>query len=251
MPRAYLKLRAEPFYRRDAFEQGLKRHGYTFERDIFAPESRDDLLVLWNLKAGEEEVFARAFERKGGTVIITENAYLQRVDKTHYAISTHGHCGSGWFPVDQREDRFSRLGFPIQDRPQGHGIIVCGQRGIGSSLMRSPPGWGERTARSCNARLRVHPGVMRPKVKLEDDLRGMHMCMVWSSACGVLALTMGLVVTYSAPRWICEAGAGLATPDEVRRALNHMAHGQWAVSEIASGEPFARMKEQGWGPRWA
>ena len=210
MPRAYLKLRAEPFYRRDAFEQGLKRLGYTLERDYFVPESRDDLLVLWNLKAGEEEAIAKAFEKRGGTVLVVENAYLQRVDKTHYAISTHGHCGSGWFPWDPSEDRFTRLGFPIY--PRGHfggcGTLVCGQRGIGSSLMRSPPGWGEHAARSCKGKLRVHPGVMKPKVPLNVDLALADTCMIWSSACGVLALTMGLLVTYRAPRWICAAVAG-------------------------------------------
>lgn len=252
MPRALLKIRPEPFYRRDAFEQGLKRHSYTFERNPFEPSSRDDLMVLWNLKAGEEESLAQTFERRGGTVLVVENGYLQRVDKTHYAISTHGHNGSGWFPWDPREDRFSRLGFQIH--PHGHfggrELLVIGQRGIGSSLMRSPPGWGERAARSCNGRLRVHPGTMKPKVPIDDDLKLAHTCMIWSSACGVRALTLGVTVTYSAPRWICEGGAGLVSGEERRIALHRMAHAQWAVSEIANGEPFARMKAEGWGPTW-
>jgi hypothetical protein len=252
MPRAYLKIRPEPFYRRDAFEQGLKRLGYTFESRLFRPESRDDLYIAWNVKAGSEEQDALWFERCGGTFITTENGYLQKVDKTHYAISTHGHNGSGWFPWDPREDRFSRLGFPIHERRHfgGQGTIVIGQRGIGSSLMRSPPGWGERTARSCNGRLRVHPGVTKPRVAIADDLARADTCMIWSSACGVLALTMGLVVTYSAPRWICEGGAGLVSDEEKRIALHRMAHAQWAVSEIAAGEPFARMREENWGPTW-
>jgi len=253
VPRAHLKIRPEPFYRREAFETGLKRHGYTFERDWFVPESRDDLMVLWNLKAGEEESLARTFERRGGTVLVVENGYLQRVDKTHYAISTHGHNGSGWFPFDSGENRFARLGFPIY--PRGHfggkEILVIAQRGIGSSLMRSPPGWAETTARSCHGRVRPHPGVLRPRVPIADDLAKAHTCMIWSSACGVLALTMGMTVTYSAPRWICEDATGLPNDSQRQHALNKMAHGQWAVSEIAAGTPFARMKEQNWGPkRW-
>jgi tRNA nucleotidyltransferase/poly(A) polymerase len=33
-------------------------------------------------------------------------------------------------------------------------------------------------------------------------------------------------------------------------ALQRMAHAQWHFDEIATGEPFARMKAEGWGPRW-
>lgn len=270
MPTAILTLRSEPFYRREAFADGLKRLGYTVElsderittRDATLPhpESRDDLLVLWNLKAGPQETKAREWERRGGTVLIAENSYLARVDKSAYAISVGGHCGSGWFPYDPTEDRFTPLGFPLEPHGAFNGhILVCGQRGVGSAEMASPVNWGGKMAiqlktryPNLEVRLRPHPGVTKPRVSLEDDLDGASLCVIWSSACGVRALTMGIAVVYQAPHWICADAArdkiGLWLPplDPVP-ALNRMAHAQWSVPEISSGEPFARMKAANWG----
>ena len=86
-----------------AFERGLKRLGYTDIREYRCgrnwPKCPDDLLVVWNLMRGPDEDYASKWEQRGGTVIVCENGYLQQVDKTHYAISTHGHNGSGWFPA--------------------------------------------------------------------------------------------------------------------------------------------------------
>ena len=100
-------IRKEPHYRRAAIEGGLKRLGYAVTDRVVWPSKREDLLVLWNKKAGAEEERANQWESRGGTVIVLENGYLQRVDKTHYAISVHGHNGSGWFPVGA-EDQIGR-----------------------------------------------------------------------------------------------------------------------------------------------
>lgn len=269
MPTAIITLRSEPFYRREAFAEGLKRLGYTIEladarftsrdKTLPQPESRDDVLVVWNLKIGPQEAAARDWERRGGTVLVAENAYLQRVDKSAYAISVGGHCGAGWFPVGD-EDRFTPLGFPLESRGAFNGhILVCGQRGVGSAEMASPVNWGGKMAvqlktryPNLEVRLRAHPGVTKPRDSLEDDLDGASLCVVWSSACGVRALTMGIAVVYQAPHWICADAArdkiGLWLPplDPVP-ALNRMAHGQWSVAEISAGEPFARMRAAGWG----
>jgi hypothetical protein len=206
---------------------------------------------MWNKKAGRAEADADLWEKCGGTVIVAENAYLQKVDKTAYAISTHGHNGSGWFPTND-EDRFSKLGFevkPMQTPAAGH-ILVCGQRGIGSKLMASPPQWAEKFAKKYVAngapvRIRLHPGNFAPGVPLLQDLAGAHRCMLWSSSAGVRALVEGIATRHHAPHWICEGWA----PNR-GTALNKMAHGQWSVAEIESGEPFARMQAENWGPRW-
>lgn len=252
-PRAILTLRREPAYRRDAFANGLKRLGYDVvcgtagDRTVH-PRSRDDLLVLWNLKAGLEERAAERWEFLGGTVLVIENAYLQQVDKSAYTISTHGHNGEGWFPLFGGDDRFTPLGFdlkPMQDNPNGH-ILVCGQRGVGSARMASPPRWGDLIAKQTHgSRFRPHPGNMRPRVPLTDDLRGAKRCLIWSSAAGVQALVEGIPVGHAAPHWICEGWE-----DDRRTALNRMAHNQWHHDEIASGEPFARMRDRDWGPSW-
>lgn len=282
MPQALVTLRSEPYYRRQAVVDGLRRLGYAvtiphrlsgISRPITLPDSRDDLLCVWNLKAGYDERDAVNWERRGGTVLVFENAYLQKVDKSTYAISVHGHNGSGWFPHDPAEDRFTRLEFPQQSwREAGGHTLICGQRGIGSKLMASPAAWGERMYLKLNPllkdhapRLRPHPGNWAPKTPLTKDLEDTWACVVWSSSAGVRALTLGIPVISEAPHWICKDVAHdwrkLVTPgfykplhsfDKVRASLNRMAHGQWTVDEIARGEPFARMKAQNWGVEtWA
>ena len=253
---AVLCIRPEPFYRRSAFTDGLKRLGYTIihrqnpdPRD--RPKSRDDLIVIWNKKRGHDEMMAHQWEKLGGTVIIAENGYLQQTDKTYYALATHGHNGSGWSPVGA-DDRFGKLGFAIKPpRDGGEYILVRDQRGIGSALMASPPGWGQKMVEVLKrhapfpVRLMAHPG---DKGKLEKDLAAMagaRSVVIWSSAIGVRALVEGIPVQHFAPHWICETWA-----KDREAALQRMAHAQWHFDEIASGEPFARMKAEGWGPRW-
>jgi hypothetical protein len=251
---AVLNIRKEPYYRREAFELGLKKLGYTLiPQPPARPElSREMLLISWNLKRGAEEEAARDWERRGGTAIVVENGYLQKKDKTYYAISTHGHNGSGWFPVGD-EDRFTPLGFELKPRRRpgtGTEILVRGQRGIGSSIMASPPQWGEKMTeklRSHGHRVRFipHPGNFAPRVPEDEDLKNAEVLYIWCSAMGVRALVEGVPVKHHAPHWVCE-------DSEVSRedALQRMAHGQWHFEEIATGEPFARMTAEGWGPTW-
>lgn len=246
-------IRLEPHYRRSAFDAGLRRLGYNLVAAAI-PRSPQDLLVLWNRQGGHEAM-ARDWETNGGTVIVAENAYLEPAKNSMYAISAHGHNGSGWFPMGT-EDRFSALGVELQPWRTGEQILVCGQRGIGSTTMASPQQWELRTARHlkaaghANVRIRQHPGRSTPETTLEQDLTGAALCMVWSSASGVKALTMGVPVNYCAPHWICEWAAmrgadDLAAPmrdDTLRQvAMQRMAHGQWTVAEIEAGEPFARI----------
>ena len=251
MKTAVVTIRKEPAYRREAVESGLKRLGYTILSKGGRPESRADLLVLWNKKQGAEETMADQWERRGGTVIVMENGYLQKVDKTTYALSVHGHNGSGWFPTGT-EDRFTALGFPLKEMVERKGYdLVCGQRGIGSKLMASPPRWAEKMieklrAQGRSTRLRTHPGNFAPKVPLLDDLKGAERCIIWSSGAGVRALVEGIPVVHAAPHWICAGWEGNRV-----EALHRMSHGQWRHEEIATGEPFARMRDAGWGPTWA
>lgn len=242
--RAVCLIRKEPYYRRAAFEQGLKRVGFTFIGPTGVnADGPEDWLVIWN-RQGQHEVIADNWEKRGGTVIVAENGYLQKVDKTHYAISVHGHNGSGWFPVGD-EDRFTKLGFPLKDWGGFGGyLLICGQRGIGIRTMRSPPQWGENLFKKFSkagefVKFRPHPGNFAPKVPLVDDLKNADVCFIWSSAAGVMALVEGVPVRHSAPHWICE---GVGQYDRVQ-GLNKMAHGQWHHEEIATGEPFARIIE--------
>ena len=256
MSTAVLCIRPEPHYRCNAFTEGLKRLGYDIIHrqnpdPRFRPSGRDDLLVLWNKKRGHDETMAHQWEKLGGTVIVAENGYLQQTDKTYYALATHGHNGSGWFPVGA-DDRFAKLSFAIKPpRDDGEYILVREQRGIGSQLMASPMGWGQKMVEVLKrhapfpVRLMAHPG---DKGKLEKDLAAMagaRRVVIWSSAIGVRALVEGIPVQHFAPHWICETWA-----KDREAALQRMAHAQWHFDEIATGEPFARMKAEGWGPRW-
>lgn len=247
-------LRPQPHYRRAAFDAGLDALGYKLEA-VGKPKSKADILLTWNRMA-EHEQRADAWERDGGTVLVAENGYLPPSKWSTYAISAHGHNGSGWFPVGT-EDRFGPLGFDLQPWcPEGGYILVCGQRGLGSRTMASPRSWDGQTAHRLRAmghskvKVRQHPGQVKPTSTLEEDLAGASLCVVWSSAAGVKALTMGVPVVYCAPRWICEGAAtrGLETvgapcrDDEKRlAALSNMSHGQWTVAEIEAGIPFARI----------
>ena len=244
MPTVALMIRREPYYRKAAFESGFRRLGYTIIDKVFHPKSKADTLCMWNLKAGSDEAAATLFEQRGGTVIVTENGYLQRVDKTYYALSLHGHNGSGYFPVGP-EDRFSLLGIPMKDwrsdNAPGYDLVL-GQRSIGSRMMASPPQWAEkRTAelrrKGFDAKMRPHPGNWAPKVPLLSDLANARAVHTWASSAAVWAIVEGIPVYHSAPHWI-GAGAGSLTQHEV---LNRVAWGQWHHEEIATGEPLARL----------
>jgi hypothetical protein len=251
-----VKVRKEPHYRRQAIESGLLRCGYALHSKWPHLVSKGDLLILWNRKAGIEEAEAEDWERRGGSIIVMENGYLQKVDKTMYAISVGQHNGAGWFPVGD-EDRFSKLGFEIKPwREGGEYVLVCAQRGIGSKLMASPPGWAEKAAavlrrtQSLPVKVRAHPGNFVAKVPLVADLAKAESCAIWSSGSGVRALVEGVPVNYGAPHWICrQSGASNCWGEDRwgdqgrRKALHHMSHGQWHVDEITTGEPFARILE--------
>lgn len=253
---AICNIKPKPEYRRDAFEAGMRALGYDIVKDG-GPKSKQDLLVIWNRQGGEE-IQANAWEHLGGTVLVCENGYMGKdaAGIQFYAIAVHGHNGSGWFPV-AGDDRFSAVAAPLAPwaGTDGH-VLVCGQRGIGSKQMASPPGWEDRTALQIkrmgvkDVRIRRHPGRLPPATTLDADLEGASLCVIWSSASGVRALVRGVPVVFDAPHWICAgaAGKGLKWVHEPPRdddtrlaALRRMAHAQWSVEEIGAGEPFKRI----------
>jgi hypothetical protein len=254
---AVCAIRDQPVYRRHAFIIGLRKAGYTVTSQA-DPKSRDDLYITWN-RYGPNERTAELWERDGGSVLVAENGYIgtDSQGRQLYAISIGQHNGAGRFPVST-EDRFARLGIAVKPwRTDGEHVLICAQRGIGSRLMASPDNWHASTERYLRARTkrpirtRLHPGNKPAVVPLASDLAGAWACAVWSSASGVKALTLGIPVLYDAPHWIASEGArplaAVETPllDDACRlaALHRMAHGQWTVEEIESGEPFVRLRE--------
>lgn len=259
--KAICLIRDQPCYRKDAFLAGLRAAGYEIVSNC-SPEP-GDLLVIWN-RYGPYEHMAEAWEAKGGTTIVCENGYHGTDDKgiQYYAISKWLHNGAGNWP--KRDDvspdpwRWYALRTELAEwRTTGDHILVCGQRGIGSKLMASPPNWAEETAAKLMKltdrpiRIRQHPGrdksVTRP---LADDLKNCWCCVIWSSGCGVDALIRGIPVIYQAPAWICQEAANsvlhIVNAPYLRKRepeLARMAWAQFSINEITFGIPFELMKQ--------
>lgn len=258
MPTAYCLIRSQPHYRREAFDAGLARAGFTVRETRPVKARPGDLLVIWN-RYSDYEVLADAFEKEGGKVLVAENGYLgaDTEGRQFYALAVHGHNGSGRFPEGGPE-RFAALHLqPANWRESGEHVLVCGQRGIGSRTMASPPDWHNQAARRLRSatkrpvQVRGHPEAAPPPVgTLAENMAGAHAVVVWSSGSGIKALMAGYPVYYDAPRWILEGasrrlGEDIEAPkvdDAARlRALERMAWAQWSVAEIESGEPFVRL----------
>lgn len=254
MSRAYVLIRSTLIKRFDAFVSGLKALGFeviTREPPNVKP---GDVLVTWN-KRGADERIADRVEKQGGTVIVAENGYIgtHPVDGKYYALAKHGHNGSGTWNVGEH-DRFADLGVELKPwRESGDHVLVCGQRGIGSRLMASPPEWHDkmaaRLARITKRRIvvRQHPGrVPDPRQPtLDAQLENAWAVVVWSSSSGVKALAAGIPVLYDAPHFICAEASSrdvslIESPPMPDRlpSFRRMAWAQWRISEIASGEAF-------------
>lgn len=263
-PMAVLRIRPAPHYRREAFIHGLLRAGYLLQDEymVFRDHprlTRNDVMLTWNYVEQVKE-----WTLRGGTVLVAENGYIGRDTGgvQLYALARDGHNGSGRWP-DGGPERWRALNIEVKPwRAPGAHIVVRGQRGIGSPTMASPPQWHDKTALDLAAytrRFRViqrHPGKpANDPAKLDELLAGLEnawaMC-IWSSAAGVRALVEGVPVIYCAPHWICEGAAvrGIENIEHPKRddaarlaALQRMAWAQWTIEEIASGEPFALLRE--------
>lgn len=279
--KAYCLIRSQPWYRREAFECGLRAAGHQVLARVPREFDRDSLVVMWNRYAEHHELATRV-ERAGGTVMVAENGYLGAggtapkfdvwggVERGHYyALAIGGHNGSGaWFtPPDDSDafkSRWRALGVELRPlREAGSHILICPSRNFGRPDMTMPGQWVTRTIEALRKvtkrpiRVREHPGNQPPARSLAEDLVGAWGCWVWASSAGVHALVAGIPVVQGAPHWICQRGAvgELATLERLDRdesarevwrrlrkhALRRMAWAQWTVDEIASGEPFTRL----------
>ena len=257
---AYSLIRDQPWYRREAFELGLKRAGFEVLRRSPDRGRPGEVLLIWN-RYGSHHDIAERFAKDGGRVLVAENGYLGRGGTSpkfdvhpggpqphhYYALGVGWHNGRGTWHVGQ-EARFPALGVTPKPWRSGNRALVCPNRsfGVGEQVMH--PDWGERTAaalrkRGLEVRVRDHPGNNEPRARpLANDLAWAEQVHIWSSSVGVHALVEGIPVTAHAPYWICKA-AGDGSQDDARRAaaLERMAWGQWTCAELETGEPFRRL----------
>jgi len=263
--RAYILVREQPWYRRTAFLDGLKRAGCSVQLGHPSKIDADTLLVIWNRYAGNHEI-ATMVERGGGKVLVAENGYLGEGGGTpkfqvhpagpqpghYYAVSPRFHNDHTTI-VPGDSDRFSALGATLKPwREAGDHILVCPNRSFGVPDRMMPPDWAEKTAAYFRkhtkrpVKIRAHPGNNAPARSLAEDLLGAWAVVIWSSSCGVHALAEGIPVVVFAPYWIMR-GAGstgaieaLTVPDR-RPHFERLAWGQWTCAEIERGDPFAHM----------
>jgi hypothetical protein len=254
--KAWVNLRSDPHYRKEAFVRGLVRAGYDVYDGMPGKYERGDALVLWNLKAGNEEREARIAKECGAHVFVCENAYTGNEFNggIWYAIALDGHNGSGRWYVGGA-DRLHRN--PIQMRPwrrkePPRSVLICGQRGIGSSTMASPARWERSVAAECQlpSEVRPHPGQGMHTISLYAQMERHDAVLIWSSGAGVQALCNGTPVWFAAPHWICQQAARRYDgPDSLRQApicddearysaFVSLIWAQWSVGEISTGLPF-------------
>lgn len=252
MRRAYCLIRDLPHYRHDAFCRGLKRAGFGVLQE-FPPRNpkEGDLLLIWN-RYGEFHDAACRMEAYGNQVLVAENGYLGNdwLGGRWYSISRNFHNGAGTWDAGGPE-RWDSLGVEIQPQRTGDEVVVLPQRGIGPPGVAMPDNWHRvfyHIAKERKARLRMHPGV-RACEPLERDLANAKAVVTWGSGAALKAMLMGIPAYYDMPNWI---GAPGATP-LVGADFSNPTHGdrlacfrrliwaQWTVSEIESGEPFARL----------
>lgn len=262
---AYSLIRDQPWYRRQAFELGLKRAGYEVLRRAPMRGRAGDVLLIWN-RYGPNHDMASRFEADGGTVLVAENGYIGYggvspkfevhpcgpKPTSFYAIGIGFHNGRGR-NVPGGPERWAQIGIALKPwRSDGDYVLVCPNRGFGVPPQVMHPDWADR----CAARLRkqtkrpvvirTHPGNDEPKRKIHEDLPGAWAVVVWSSSVAVHALAEGIPTFIEAPYQVLKgAGArGNVDAPETPERLPHfeqLAWQQWTCAEIESGEPFRHL----------
>ena len=263
--RAFSLLRRDPWYRREAFELGLKRAGH--EVLVRSPDRgrAGDVMLIWN-RYGSVHELALRFESEGGRVLVAENGYIgaggtsPKFDVhpkgpqagSYYALSEAYHNGRGRWPSGGPE-RLNALGLNLAPwRAEGEHILVCPNRafGVGEQVMH--PDWAERCATRLRkgtkrpVRIRSHPGNDAPKRPLSEDLKGAWAVVVWSSSVAVHALAAGVPTFIEAPWQIVKAAGASGAVDapvlpDRQPVFERMAWAQWRLDEIETGEPFRRL----------
>lgn len=258
--RAFVLIRNQPCYRREAFVAGLASLGYEIHGTPHGGQFQpSDVLVIWN-RYGHWDLLAQRVERDGGKVLIAENGYLGRdAGGDHwYALARSFHNGGGWWPRENpnaplSQQRWQRLGFELKPwRKDGDELVVLATRGIGPQGIREPDGWSDRIAAEirgrCNlpVRIRRHPGE-KPCIPLEKDLARARAVITWGSGGALKALLAGIPVFFGFPKWIGGQAGGLIGPhtDFARPTrgdrlsmFQQLAWAMWRTSEITTGAPF-------------
>lgn len=233
MKTASLNLRYSLTERVQAFERGLKRHGFE-TRPGLQPA---DLLITWN-RIGSVDHIANSY----ATVLVTENAAWGNgfLGRSWVSLARDRHNTAGMFPVGD-DARWDRLGVELSPWRREGETVILPQRGIGSPPTAMPRGWPQDAYRRHGGRIRPHPGT-KPCKPLKSDLDNAGRVVTWGSGAAIQALMMGIPVISEMPSWI----GGQDNTNEGRLAMfRGLAWAQWTLDEIQDGSAFARLIDGG------
>lgn len=241
--RACLAVPAALEYPHAALVAGLKRCGYEITLD-----QRADVLVTWSpWRRSKREALASIFAKSDRPVIVAENGWLSPIDETRYfQLARNGWNGEGSFPIGP-PGRWRRWGIePAPWRWSGDHVLVIGQRGLPDDPRTMPTGWFMRVP--IVTRLPVIRRAPSCGAPLSLQLADAAECHVWSSNAAAWAVLAGVPVVQHGPVLMVSE---LASPPGVplRRpyrghVLERLAWAQWSETELATGEPFARLLER-------
>lgn len=242
-------LRKDLHYRRDAFDEGLKKAGYLLVNELHSPKPGDALLIWNRYDYGHE--LAKRYEQVGATVYVAENGYLGKdwAGGTYFALALSHHNGAGrWLAGPAL--RWDGYDVKLQPwRQPGGETVILPQRGIGEPGVRMEPYWlQEMQRRFPKARVRPHPGVNKTVKPLEDDLQNASQVVTWGSGAALKALILGIPVVYGLRSWIGALASthlsesAVAVPGDRLAMFRRLAWAQWTLEEIASGYPFLTLK---------
>ena len=254
MKRAVNLLRRVPLYRRDIFDNALKRHGYDVSYNPLSNPSPDDILIIWNRYSSSAKQ-ADAFEKVGATVLVVENSYLDMRDtKKAFAISLNHHLGGGCWPLP-KHSRFELLDITLKPwRTRGKTVLLLPQRGIGHPSVAMPKNWASKTELRLHKKanrpihVRKHPELLpeHRRVPLEHDLSKAWCAVTWASSAAIKAIVAGVPVFFEFPEWIAGSCSIFGT-DQINHEdpvqlmgdreemLSNLAWGQWTTEEVYEG----------------
>lgn len=235
--KAFVNLRFTVPERRAAFESGLRRLGYEVVHGVPSNPKSSDIFVTWN-RIGDADRWANVFSTMGLPVLVAENAAWgnEFAGEHWYSLARNYHNTAERFPVGGPE-RWDLLGVELAPwRTEGETVILP-QRGIGSPPIAMPRDWPALAQQRYGGRIRPHPG-RNMTAPLEHDLRNAGRVITWGSGAAIKALMLGIPVTSEMPGWIGEQDNTDTGRLEMFRRL---AWAQVRLSEIASGEAFARL----------
>ena len=253
--RAVNLIRSLPHYRKDAFDEALKKHGFEIINTPISDPRETDLLITWN-RYGTGARQADLFEKVGAPVLIVENGYLPMKDtKKAFSISLNHHVGGGSWPA-ARYSRIDLLDIVLEPwRQGGKTILVLPQRGIGHRAVAMPTGWPEKVVRRLHPiavrpiYVRKHPELLKEKdrVPLEHDLSKAWCAVTWASSAAIKAVVAGIPVFFEFPKWIAGPACiqGLSNINHTEPVelmgdredmLANLAWAQWSVEEVFDGK---------------